>query len=134
MGVFLIYATNGAYWLIFLLACLGPWIGLSQFHKLKLGDEYGDDRIDLVEKVIAVQNQLKRMPWGVEPVDNSSRGLLAASTAMAGLILSVALFTGPFVLLNWESEETEESWDLLGWNDTSISFETVGLILSLIHI
>ena len=128
LGVFLIYATNGAYWLIFLLACLGPWIGLSQFHKLKLGDEYGDDRIDLVEKVIAVQNQLKRMPWGVEPVDNSSRGLLAASTAMAGLILSVALFTGPFVLLNWESEETEESWDLLGWNDTSISFETVGLI------
>ena len=43
IGVFLIYATGGAYWLIFLLACLGPLIGLSQFHKLKLGDEYGEE-------------------------------------------------------------------------------------------
>jgi hypothetical protein len=68
------------------------------------------------------------MPWGVEPVDKSSRRRLAIGTAMAGLILSVALFTGPFVLLKWESEESEENWDLVGWNDTSISFETVGLI------
>ena len=64
------------------------------------------------------------MPWGVEPVDSASRRRLAIGTAMAGLILSVALFTGPFVLLNWESKETEESWDVLGWNETSITFET----------
>ncbi|GIS44883.1 MAG: hypothetical protein Ct9H90mP16_19530 [Candidatus Poseidoniales archaeon] len=47
---------------------------------------------------------------------------------MAGLIISVALFTGPFVLLNWESEETTENWDLLGWNETSITFETANTI------
>jgi hypothetical protein len=124
LGVFLIYATGGAYWLIFLLACLGPLIGLSQFHKLKLGDEYGEDLLDIREEISKIQTKLAGMPWGVEPVDSTSRRRLAIGTAMAGLILSVALFTGPFVLLNWESEETEESWDLLGWNDTSITFET----------
>ena len=128
LGVFLIYATGGAYWLIFLLACLGPMIGLSQFNKLKLGDEYGEDTLDIREEISKVQTKLAGMPWGVEPVDKSSRRRLAIGTAMAGLILSVALFTGPFVLLKWETEETEESWDLLGWNDTSITFETVGLI------
>ena len=128
LGVFLIYATGGAYWLIFLLACLGPMIGLSQFHKLKLGDDYGEDTLDIREEISKVQTKLAGMPWGVEPVDKSSRRRLAIGTAMAGLILSVALFTGPFVLLKWESEETEESWDLNGWNDTSITFETVGLI------
>jgi MFS family permease len=128
LGVFLIYATGGAYWLIFLLACLGPLIGLSQFHKLKLGDEYGEDVLDIREEISKVQEKLAGMPWGVEPVDSPSRRRLAIGTAMAGLILSVALFTGPFVLLNWESEETEESWDLLGWNDTSITFETIANI------
>ena len=128
LGVFLIYATGGAYWLIFLLACLGPMIGLSQFNKLKLGDEYGEDTLDIREEISKVQTKLAGMPWGVEPVDKSSRRRLAIGTAMAGLILSVALFTGPFVLLKWETEETEESWDLIGWNDTSITFETVGLI------
>ena len=128
LGVFLIYATGGAYWLIFLLACLGPMIGLSQFHKLKLGDDYGEDTLDIREEISKVQTKLAGMPWGVEPVDKFSRRRLAIGTAMAGLILSVALFTGPFVLLKWESEETEESWDLNGWNDTSITFETVGLI------
>ena len=128
LGVFLIYATGGAYWLIFLLACLGPMIGLSQFNKLKLGDEYGEDTLDIREEISKVQMKLAGMPWGVEPVDKSSRRRLAIGTAMAGLILSVTLFTGPFVLLKWETEETEESWDLIGWNDTSITFETVGLI------
>ena len=128
IGVFLIYATGGAYWLIFLLACLGPLIGLSQFHKLKLGDEYGEDILDIREEISKVQAKLASMPWGVEPVDSDSRRRLAVGTAMAGLILSVALFTGPFVLLNWESEETKESWDLLGWNDTSITFETIANI------
>ena len=128
IGVFLIYATGGAYWLIFLLACLGPLIGLSQFHKLKLGDEYGEDVLDIREEISKIQTKLAGMPWGVEAVDSSSRRRLALGTAMAGLILSVALFTGPFVLLNWESEETEESWDLLGWNDTSITFETIANI------
>ena len=123
LGVFLIYATGGAYWLIFLLACLGPMIGLSQFHKLKLGDEYGEDTLDIREEISKIQTKLAGMPWGVEPVDKSSRRRLAVGTAMAGLILSVALFTGPFVLLNWESEETEENWNLLGWNETSITFE-----------
>jgi len=128
IGVFLIYATGGAYWLIFLLACLGPLIGLSQFHKLKLGDEYGEDVLDIREEISKIQTKLAGMPWGVEAVDSSSRRRLALGTAMAGLILSVALFTGPFVLLNWESEETEESWDLLGWNETSITFETIANI------
>jgi len=128
IGVFLIYATGGAYWLIFLLACLGPLIGLSQFHKLKLGDEYGEDVLDIREEISKIQTKLAGMPWGVEAVDSSSRRRLALGTAMAGLILSVALFTGPFVLLNWESKETEESWDLLGWNDTSITFETIANI------
>ena len=128
LGVFLIYATGGAYWLIFLLACLGPMIGLSQFDKLKLGDEYGEDILDIREEISKVQTKLAGMPWGVEPVDKSSRRRLAIGTAMAGLILSVALFTGPFVLLKWETEETEESWDLLGWNDTSITFETLANI------
>ena len=124
IGVFLIYATGGAYWLIFLLACLGPLIGLSQFHKLKLGDEYGVDTLDIREEISKVQAKLAGMPWGVEPVDSTSRRRLALGTAMAGLILSVALFTGPFVLLNWETEETTENWDLLGWNDTSITFDS----------
>jgi hypothetical protein len=128
LGVFLIYATGGAYWLIFLLACLGPLIGLSQFHKLKLGDEYGDDVLDIREEISKVQEKLAGMPWGVEPVDSPSRRRLAIGTAMAGLILSVALFTGPFVLLNWESEETEESWDLIGWNETSITYETIATV------
>jgi hypothetical protein len=128
LGVFLIYATGGAYWLIFLLACLGPMIGLSQFNKLKLGDEYGDDTLDIREEISKVQTKLAGMPWGVEPVDKSSRRRLAIGTAMAGLILSVALFTGPFVLLKWETEETDESWDLLGWNETAISFETANTI------
>ena len=128
LGVFLIYATGGAYWLIFLLACLGPMIGLSQFHKLKLGDDYGEDTLDIREEISKVQTKLAGMPWGVEPVDKSSRRRLAIGTAMAGLIISVALFTGPMVLLEWETEETQENWDLLGWNDTSITFETVGLI------
>ena len=128
LGVFLIYATGGAYWLIFLLACLGPMIGLSQFHKLKLGDDYGEDTLDIREEISKVQTKLAGMPWGVEPVDKSSRRRLAIGTAMAGLIISVALFTGPFVLLKWESEESEENWDLLGWNDTSITFETLANI------
>ena len=128
LGVFLIYATNGAYWLIFLLACLGPMIGLSQFHKLKLGDEYGEDTLDIREEISKIQTKLAGMPWGVDPVDKSSRRRLALGTAMAGLIISVALFTGPFVLLNWESEETTENWDLLGWNETSITFETANTI------
>jgi len=128
LGVFLIYATGGAYWLIFLLACLGPMIGLSQFHKLKLGDDYGEDTLDIREEISKVQTKLAGMPWGVEPVDKSSRRRLAIGTAMAGLILSVALFTGPFVLLKWETEESEENWDLIGWNDTSITFETVASI------
>ena len=128
LGVFLIYATNGAYWLIFLLACLGPMIGLSQFHKLKLGDEYGEDSLDIREEISKMQTKLAGMPWGVDPVDKSSRRRLALGTAMAGLIISVALFTGPFVLLNWESEETTENWDLVGWNETSITFETIALI------
>jgi len=128
LGVFLIYATGGAYWLIFLLACLGPMIGLSQFHKLKLGDDYGEDTLDIREEISKVQTKLAGMPWGVEPVDKSSRRRLAIGTAMAGLILSVALFTGPFVLLKWESEESEENWDLIGWNDTSITFETLANI------
>jgi hypothetical protein len=128
LGVFLIYATNGAYWLIFLLACLGPMIGLSQFHKLKLGDEYGEDTLDIREEISKMQTKLAGMPWGVDPVDKSSRRRLALGTAMAGLIISVALFTGPFVLLNWESEETTENWDLLGWNETSITFETANTI------
>ena len=128
LGVFLIYATNGAYWLIFLLACLGPMIGLSQFHKLKLGDEYGEDTLDIREEISKMQTKLAGMPWGVDPVDKSSRRRLALGTAMAGLIISVALFTGPFVLLNWESEETTENWDLVGWNETSITFETIALI------
>ena len=123
IGVFLIYATGGAYWLIFLLACLGPLIGLSQFHKLKLGDEYGEDTLDVREEISKIQNQLKRMPWGVEPVDKSSRRRLTIGTAMAGLILSVALFTGPFVLLNWETEESEVNWSLLAWNETVITSE-----------
>ncbi|MEE3310471.1 MAG: hypothetical protein VX230_03155 [Candidatus Thermoplasmatota archaeon] len=130
IGVFLIYATGGAYWLIFLLACIGPLIGLSQFHKLKLGDEYGEDTLDIREEISKVQAKLSGMPWGVEPVDSTSRRRLALGTAMAGLILSVALFTGPFVLLNWESKETEESWDLLGWNETSITFETIASLNS----
>ena len=124
LGVFLIYATGGAYWLIFLLACLGPMIGLSQFHKLKLGGEYGEDTLDIREEISKIQTKLAAMPWGVEPVDKNSRRRLAIGTAMAGLIISVALFTGPFVLLNWESEDTEENWDLLGWNETSITFQT----------
>ena len=128
LGVFLIYATNGAYWLIFLLACLGPMIGLSQFHKLKLGDEYGEDTLDIREEILKMQTKLAGMPWGVDPVDKASRRRLALGTAMAGLIISVALFTGPFVLLNWESEETTENWDLLGWNETSITFETANTI------
>ena len=128
LGVFLIYATNGAYWLIFLLACLGPMIGLSQFHKLKLGDEYGEDTLDIREEISKIQTKLAGMPWGVDPVDKASRRRLALGTAMAGLIISVALFTGPFVLLNWESEETTENWDLLGWNETSITFETANTI------
>ncbi|MDP6324507.1 MAG: hypothetical protein QF684_02945, partial [Candidatus Thalassarchaeaceae archaeon] len=128
LGVFLIYATGGAYWLIFLLACLGPMIGLSQFHKLKLGDDYGEDTLDIREEISKVQTKLAGMPWGVEPVDKSSRRRLAIGTAMAGLIISVALFTGPFVLLKWESEESEENWDLIGWNDTSITFETLANI------
>ena len=128
LGVFLIYATGGAYWLIFLLACLGPMIGLSQFHKLKLGDDYGEDTLDIREEISKVQTKLAGMPWGVEPVDKSSRRRLALGTVMAGLIISVALFTGPFVLLNWESEETTENWDLVGWNETSITFETIALI------
>ena len=128
LGVFLIYATGGAYWLIFLLACLGPMIGLSQFHKLKLGDEYGEDTLDIREEISKIQTKLAGMPWGVEPVDKASRRRLALGTAMAGLIISVALFTGPFVLLNWESEETTENWDLLGWNETSITFETANTI------
>ena len=128
LGVFLIYATNGAYWLIFLLACLGPMIGLSQFHKLKLGDEYGEDTLDIREEISKMQTKLAGMPWGVDPVDKASRRRLALGTTMAGLIISVALFTGPFVLLNWESEETTENWDLLGWNETSITFETANTI------
>ena len=128
LGVFLIYATNGAYWLIFLLACLGPMIGLSQFHKLKLGDEYGEDTLDIREEISKMQTKLAGMPWGVDPVDKASRRRLALGTAMAGLIISVALFTGPLVLLNWESEETTENWDLLGWNETSITFETANTI------
>ena len=128
LGVFLIYATNGAYWLIFLLACLGPMIGLSQFHKLKLGVEYGEDTLDIREEISKMQTKLAGMPWGVDPVDKASRRRLALGTAMAGLIISVALFTGPFVLLNWESEETTENWDLLGWNETSITFETANTI------
>ena len=128
LGVFLIYATNGAYWLIFLLACLGPMIGLSQFHKLRLGDEYGEDTLDIREEISKIQTKLAGMPWGVDPVDKASRRRLALGTAMAGLIISVALFTGPFVLLNWESEETTENWDLLGWNETSITFETANTI------
>ena len=128
LGVFLIYATGGAYWLIFLLACLGPMIGLSQFHKLKLGDEYGEDTLDIREEISKIQTKLAGMPWGVEPVDKASRRRLALGTAMAGLIISVALFTGPFVLLNWESEDTEENWSLLGWNETSITFETANTI------
>ena len=103
-------------------------IGLSQFNKLKLGDEYGEDTLDIREEISKVQTKLAGMPWGVEPVDKSSRRRLAIGTAMAGLILSVALFTGPFVLLKWETEETEESWDLLGWNETAISFETANTI------
>ena len=128
LGVFLIYATGGAYWLIFLLACLGPLIGLSQFHKLKLGGEYGEDTLDIREEISKIQTKLAGMPWGVEPVDKASRRRLAIGTAMAGLIISVALFTGPFVLLNWESEETTENWNLLGWNETSITFETANTI------
>jgi len=128
LGVFLIYATGGAYWLIFLLACLGPMIGLSQFHKLKLGDDYGEDTLDVREEISKIQNKLAGMPWGVEPVDKSSRRRLAIGTAMVGLILSVALFTGPFVLLKWETEETEENWDLLAWNETAITFETANTI------
>ena len=128
LGVFLIYATGGAYWLIFLLACLGPLIGLSQFHKLKLGGEYGEDTLDIREEISKIQTKLAGMPWGVEPVDKASRRRLALGTAMAGLIISVALFTGPFVLLNWESEETTENWNLLGWNETSITFETANTI------
>lgn len=128
LGVFLIYATGGAYWLIFLLACLGPMIGLSQFHKLKLGGEYGEDTLDIREEISKIQTKLAGTPWGVEPVDKNSRRRLAIGTAMAGLIISVALFTGPFVLLNWESEETTENWDLLGWNETSITFETANTI------
>ena len=130
LGVFLIYATGGAYWLIFLLACLGPLIGLSQFHKLRLGDEYGEDLLDIREEISKIQTKLASMPWGVEPVDSVSRRRLAIGTAMAGLILSVALFTGPFVLLKWESEETDESWDVLGWNETSITFETIASLNS----
>ena len=91
----------------------GSMIGLSQFHKLKLGDEYGEDSLDIREEISKMQTKLAGMPWGVDPVDKSSRRRLALGTAMAGLIISVALFTGPFVLLNWESEETTENWDLV---------------------
>ncbi|MEE2812724.1 MAG: MFS transporter [Candidatus Thermoplasmatota archaeon] len=124
LGVFLIYATNGAYWLIFMLACLGPLFGLSQFHKLKLGDEYGTDRLDVTEKVRHWQNKLAGLPWGVEPIDKSSRRRLAMTTGIVGLLISTMLFAGPMVLLNWESSETEEHWNLKGWNETEITFET----------
>ena len=128
LAAFLVIGAGVPYWVIFVLACIGPLVGYTQFHKLKLGDEYGEDTLDIQEEVSKVQSKLAGMPWGVEPVDKSSRRRLAASTAMAGLIISVALFTGPFVLLNWETEETTENWDLLGWNETSITFETIALI------
>ena len=128
LAAFLVLGAGVPYWVIFLLACIGPLVGYSQFHKLKLGDDYGEDTLDIQEEISKVQTKLAGMPWGVEPVDKSSRRRLAIGTAMAGLILSVALFTGPMVLLEWETEETSENWDLLGWNDTSITFETVGLI------
>ena len=123
LAAFLVIGAGVPYWVIFVLACIGPLVGYTQFHKLKLGDEYGEDTLYIQEEVSKVQSKLAGMPWGVEPVDKSSRRRLAASTAMAGLIISVALFTGPFVLLNWETEETTENWDLLGWNETSITLE-----------
>ena len=124
LGGILLYVSNDAYALLFAAAAIGPLIGLRFFSKFKLEEEeIGTDRIDLVEKVSAVQNQLKRMPWGFEPVDKSSRRNLAIGTAMAGLILSVALFTGPYVLLNWETQETEDNWSLLAWNETVITSE-----------
>ncbi len=124
LAAFLVIGAGVPYWVIFVLACIGPLVGYTQFHKLKLGDEYGEDTLDIQEEVSKVQTKLAGMPWGVEPVDKSSRRRLAAGTAMAGLIISVALFTGPFVLLNWETEETTENWDLLGWNETSITFDS----------
>ena len=136
LAAFLVIGAGVPYWVIFVLACIGPLVGYTQFHKLKLGDEYGEDTLDIQEEVSKVQTKLAGMPWGVEPVDKSSRRRLAAGTAMAGLIISVALFTGPFVLLNWETEETEENWSLLAWNETVITIEQPFTLstLSLIHI
>jgi len=122
LAVLLIYATGGMYWLIFALACIGPLIGLTQFKKLRLGDEYGSDPIDLRASIKSIQARLAALPWGSEAVDFPSRMKLARATAMAGLLLSGLLFGAPFMLLNWKSVDHQESWSA-EWNETVIFVE-----------
>mgnify|MGYP001210033950 CR=1 FL=1 len=129
LGGILLFVTDDSYALLFAAAAIGPLIGLRYFSKFKLeaGEEV-EDRIDLADKIRELQNKLSRLPWGVDPVDNSSRRRLAISTGIVGILLSAALFAGPMVLLKWETKETQENWDLLGWNDTMITFETANTI------
>jgi hypothetical protein len=128
LGVFLIYVTGGAYWLIFLLACIGPLIGLSQFHKLRLGDEYGSDPIDVAQKVRNLQDKLAATPWGVEPVDGPSRRKLATATGIVGILLVAVLFGSSKFVLDWPEENQVESWSVLGYNNTSLNSEIVNTI------
>ena len=100
--------------------------GLSQFLSSNLEVNMAKIHLTFAKRISKIQTKLAGMPWGVEPVDKSSRRRLALGTAMAGLIISVALFTGPFVLLNWE--ETTENWNLLGWNETSLPLRTINTI------
>ncbi len=129
LGGILLFVTNDSYALLFAAAAIGPLIGLRYFSRFKLeGAEEGTDRIDLVDKIGSWQKKLAGLPWGVEPIDKSSRRRLAISTGIVGVLLSAALFAGPMVLLKWETKETQENWDLLGWNDTMITFETANTI------
>ena len=131
LAAFIVVISGDEFWLIFLLACIGPFIGLRNFEKFKLGDDYGEDPIDIGERV---QHYQSKLPTAFTIADGKSPAKAALVVCIAGLVLSVALFTGPFVLLNWESEETKVSWDLEEWNSTMITFETVSSLTTSVSV
>lgn len=124
LAAMIIVLTGGMFWLIFALACIGPLVGLMNFDKFRLGEDYGSDPIELGPRIRAVQDRLAGMPWGAPAVDAASRRRLAMSTGLVGLFLSAALIAGPIGFLKWDSSETRENWSLDQWNTTVITVES----------
>ncbi|MDP6906923.1 MAG: hypothetical protein QF440_05845 [Candidatus Thalassarchaeaceae archaeon] len=124
LGGLLLYASGDSYPLLFAAAALGPVLGLNLFTKFKLEEEVrGTDIIDITERVENIQAKLAATPWGVEPVDNSSRRRLAIATGIVGILLTAVLFGGSKFLFDWDEENTTENWTLGDWNQTIIFVE-----------